>query len=374
MKPDKAIIVSGVNLYKAGSLKVMQDCLLALSSYVQEEGGRLIALVHKKELYEGYPGIEFLEFPQSRKSWLHRLYYEYIHFRKLSLDYKPSLWLSMHDMTPNVVAPVRAVYCHNTSAFYKSGWREIVCDYRFFLFSLFYNKLYRINIKKNNYVIVQQQWLREGFERIFGIDNVIVASPEIKQWAAGEEKTETRRREKKEGYSFFYPSVPRTYKNFELACRAAQLLQKAGISDFRVYLTLDGSENKYAKELYRKYHTVDNIRFVGFLSREEMEYYYSQSDCLLFPSKLESWGLPVMEAKERAMPVLLADLPYAKETIGAYEQAAFFNPADARELASLMGELIRGEAPFTPTRSIDYKQPYVNTWHALFDMLLKDIA
>ena len=370
MKQSKVIIVSGVNLYKAGSLKVMQDCLLALASYVKGDGYRLIALVHKKKLYEdeGYRGIEFLEFPKSRKSWLHRLYYEYIHFRKLSLRYKPDLWLSMHDMTPNVVAPVRAVYCHNTSAFYKSGWKEMGYDCRFFLFSLFYNKLYRINIKKNNYVIVQQQWLREEFERIFGINNVVVASPEFKTFKEFKDFKALK------DYSFFYPSIPRTYKNFELVCRAAELLLKDGINNFRIYLTLDGSENKYAKELYRKYHTVDNIRFIGFQDRDGMEHHYSRSDCLLFPSKLESWGLPVMEAKERAMSVLLADLPYAKETIGAYEQAAFFNPDDARELASLMGELIRGAAPFTPTRSIAYKQPHVNTWHALFDILLKDTA
>ena len=37
--------------------------------------------------------------------------------------------------------------------------------------------MYKINIKSNNYVIVQQEWIRKKFEETFGINNVIVALP-----------------------------------------------------------------------------------------------------------------------------------------------------------------------------------------------------
>ena len=60
-----------------------------------------------------------MEFKDSKKSYLKRLYYEYIYFKKLSEKLKPYLWLSLHDMTPNVVADKKVVYCHNPMMFYK---------------------------------------------------------------------------------------------------------------------------------------------------------------------------------------------------------------------------------------------------------------
>ena len=68
------------------------------------------------------------------KSYLHRCYYEYFYFKKLSDKYKPFLWLSLHDMTPNVEANIRAVYCHNPSPFYDISIKEFFLDPRFGLF------------------------------------------------------------------------------------------------------------------------------------------------------------------------------------------------------------------------------------------------
>jgi hypothetical protein len=36
---------------------------------------------------------------------------------------------------------------------------------------------FEINIKKNNYVVVQQEWMREAFKKMFLIDNIVVALP-----------------------------------------------------------------------------------------------------------------------------------------------------------------------------------------------------
>jgi glycosyltransferase involved in cell wall biosynthesis len=370
MKEKKLIIVSGINLYRAGSLKIMQNCLAALATYVKNEY-KILALVYKQSLYEANPYIEFIEFPKSRYSWLHRIYYEYFYFYKLSMRYKPYCWLSMHDMTPNVVAPLRAVYCHNTSPFYTSSWSDVFLDYHFFLFSFFYNALYRINLKKNTYVIVQQEWLRKEFERIFKINNVLVALPEIKHEIKPVNKPLSVKEKNKE-IIFFYPSIPRVYKNFEAICIAARILLRNKISGFQIYLTISQSENKYAKKIYRKYHTVENVHFIGLQSRSRMNYYYELCDCLLFPSKLESWGLPLTEAKEWQKPILSADLPYAKETIGVYDKVKFFNPNDPQELALRMSEFIQGRILFEQTHIIEYKQPWVNTWNGLFDVLLKN--
>jgi len=67
--------------------------------------------------------------------------------------------------------------------------------------------------------------------------------------------------------------------------------------------------------------------------------YYQKVKCVIFPSKLETWGLPITEAKELKKPLILSDLSYAHETLGNYEKVLFFNPDSAQELAKKM-ELI----------------------------------
>ena len=119
------------------------------------------------------------EFPNSKRSWLHRLYYEYIRFRSLSAALRPQLWLSLHDMTPNVHAERQAVYCHNAAPFYRLRFQDAVLEPRFALFVLLYGMLYSINLGKNRFVIVQQQWMRREFESRFGARGVSWRIPSL---------------------------------------------------------------------------------------------------------------------------------------------------------------------------------------------------
>jgi len=168
--------VSGINLFRGGTLKIMQDCIAALSAYCKDQF-EIIALVHNENQYPEYPNVRYISFPKSRKSWFFRLYYEYIGFMRLSKQWKPWCWFSLHDTTPNVRAEHRMVYCHNTFSFYNPGFRNLFVQPDIVMFSLFSRFIHRINIRRNDFVIVQQEWLRETFKRQFGIENVVVSLP-----------------------------------------------------------------------------------------------------------------------------------------------------------------------------------------------------
>ena len=60
-----------------------------------------------------------------------------------------------------------------------------------------------------------------------------------------------------------------------------------------MHFTISGNENKYAKQLLDKYKGISEIKFLGLLSREQVFTIYQQCDALIFPSKLETWGLPI---------------------------------------------------------------------------------
>lgn len=92
----------------------------------------------------------------------------------------------------------------------------------------------------------------------------------------------------------FYPAVPRIFKNFEVIIRAAQILQDKNI---HFILLLIITENKYAKRIYKLASELKNVHFLGYLNATEMVNFIKIQILFVSPSKLETWGLPLSEAK-----------------------------------------------------------------------------
>lgn len=363
MKPR--IVLSGVNFIEAGPLSIYGDALRELA---ENFGDRyeIVALVHRRDLFD-IPGITYLEFPGIKTSWLRRIRFEYWDCRALSRRLQPHLWLSMHDMTPNVTAAVRAVYCHNPAPFYRLRLREALTDWTFTLFTLLYRFLYAINLRKSHYIVVQQQWLREEFARRYHHPNIVVAHPSIQRLAIPARSDEPGARHI---CRFFYPTYPRSFKNLEVVLEAARILERSRVSGFEIWLTVDGTENTYSARMFSQYQDLGSIRWLGILPRDRVRELYGDADCLLFPSKLETWGMPISEFQQTGKPMLVADLPYAHETVGTYDSVQFFPPDNPPTLADDMALFIRGELQFRRTIGAPLPPPFALNWNQLFQILL----
>ena len=358
------IVVSAVNLRKGGTLTVLRDCLRYLSG---RQDLHVTALVHKRELCD-YPGIDYIELPWSTKSWLCRLWCEYVTMNRISRRLpKTDLWLSLHDTSPRVQAKRQAVYCHTLFPFMKSRLRDWRMDYKIGLFSLLTKYAYRWNVHSNRYLIVQQAWMRDAMASLTGVDtsSIIVAPPAFRPLGIPSIKPVVP-------YTFLYPSTADVHKDFETLCEAARILeQRMGEGRFKVLLTVRGDENRYARWLHRRWNDVRSLELRGFLPRERLAMAYGNASCLVFPSRAESWGLPISEFLPTGKPMILADLPYAHETAAGAKEVAFFPVSDAGTLADLMQAAAEGrDDVFRPVRQPDIKPPYARSWEALFNLLL----
>jgi len=371
MDKPKNIIVSAVNLTEGGPLTILNACLKTLSDNYGYNYN-IIAIVHDKNLCE-YPNIEYLNYPKIKKSWIKRIYFEYFYLKKLSLRLRPYLWFSLHDMTPNVISEKQVVYCHNSTPLYKTRLRDLYFSRTIFLYTLFYKYLYKINIKKNTYIVVQQNWIREAFSSIFNLskNKIIVATPILQKKDLSLQNKNCF--DNKGPYRFFYPAFPRLFKNFELLCEAVKILYKNIGNKFEVIITINGNENKYARWVYRKYKNISQIKFVGLLSTEQIEEYYQSSNCLVFPSKLESWGLPISEFIPYRKPILVSNLEYAYETAMGADMVDFFDVNKVENLADKMRLLINGNQNFLkPCKKELINEPFANSWKDLFKILLNE--
>jgi hypothetical protein len=360
----KKLVISGINLTEGGPLTALKDCLKSAHEALGESW-EIIALVHKKELFND-SAIRFIEFPNAKKSWFIRLYYEWIKFRNLSIILKPDIWLSFHDVTPNVFAKKRIVYCHNPSPFFTLNLKDFFYEPKLYIFNMFYDYIYKINIKKNSFVIVQQRWIKKEFQRKYKPKKVIVSYPIIpyQSFARIEKKNNT--------VNFFYPALPRVFKNIELVCQATSILNERYKNKFNLYLTLSGNENRYARHIFQKYSSMSNVKFVGRLSLEQMADHYSSMDCLIFPSRMETWGLPISEAKDYRLPILVSDLPFAHETVGNYDKVKFFNCLDARSLSDIMASMIEGTIKYDLNIIQDESKPDALNWDELLLLITKE--
>lgn len=359
----RLLVVSAVNFTEGGPLTVLRHCVAAARAELPD--WRIVVMAHRRELL-GDVGVEVMEFPQIKGSWFRRLQLEWSGFNKLSKKLKPDLWLSLHDVTPRVEAREQAVYCHNPSIFYTISLREALQEPKFLLFNLFYGLVYGTFIRRNRRVIVQQEWLREEFRRRFRPHSIVVAHP-------SNDVSATHGDIRPGGKTIFlYPSLPRVFKNLEALGEAAILLNRRGIAGFEIRMTVDGTENAYARWLKRKFDAVPGLSFIGRQDSAQMRQQYDAASALVFPSRLETWGLPITEAKNFGLPILVADAPYAHETVGTYDTVSFFPLNDAEALADQMQALIERTWKPLGNRASETAAPFASDWSQLIRILTEN--
>ncbi|WP_276257294.1 glycosyltransferase [Haloglomus litoreum] len=71
-----------------------------------------------------------------------------------------------------------------------------------------------------------------------------------------------------------------------------------------------------------------DVRFLGFLDREELPAFYSSLDAFLFPSPVETQGLVALEANACGTPVVGVDSGALAETVDEGETGFHFEPGD----------------------------------------------
>ena len=365
---SKCVVVSAVNFSGGGGLKILIDSLETAAKCFTADWN-IIALVHDKKLVN-ISRVHCIEFPDSKTSWWKRIYLEWFYFKILSNKLKPDLWLSLHDITPRVVSRRQAVYCHNASPFYKLSLKESYLDPIFFLFNKFYVYLYGINIYRNYAVIVQQEWLRKRFLKRYNHSNIVVAHPVMDDLCNTSIDINLRQADKK---IFFYPSLPRVFKNFEVLFQAAASLPYNIQCQIEIRFTFDGSESRYARNMISHFGNQPIFQFIGRQNRNQMSRNYAECNVVLFPSKLESWGLPITEAKEWGKPLLVADIDYAYEAVGDYKYVSFLPPDDPSTWAQAIGDVVKQKHNFSGHAGSTPPEPYVRDWVELWQFLNKNL-
>jgi glycosyltransferase involved in cell wall biosynthesis len=82
----------------------------------------------------------------------------------------------------------------------------------------------------------------------------------------------------------------------------------------------------------------DAVAFPGYVSDADLEGLYAIADCFAFPSSNEGFGLPLLEAMARDVPVVCADASALPEVVG--DAALLVDPESTTALAGAIGDVL----------------------------------
>lgn len=89
------------------------------------------------------------------------------------------------------------------------------------------------------------------------------------------------------------------------------------------------------------------------LSDKSLEHAYTHATSLVFPSYVEGFGLPLVEAMQRGLPAMASDIPVFREIGGEY--MAYFDLGDPQNLADMVIDMESGGAFPAPLDLDDWR-------------------
>jgi glycosyltransferase involved in cell wall biosynthesis len=138
----------------------------------------------------------------------------------------------------------------------------------------------------------------------------------------------------------FLPASLERHKRIDVLIRS---LQYVADPELDVWIAgTDEIDPPYAAELRglaASLGLASRVRFLGVVPYRSILHYYRGAVALAFPSLLETFGHPMLEAMLAGTPIIAADLPSLREIAG--DIALYFPPDDPIELAHAVDELRR---------------------------------
>jgi len=249
---------------------------------------------------------------------------------KLIFDRKKSKYLSFINI-PSVLLALfqveQIVYIHNSYIFKNIRVKFI---YLRFLIRL------AIFLNKNITFYVQTQIVKDNFQDTFNFTNIKVMpfydSDKLKKYQVLHSSNVFI-------YDFIYLGLPSDHKNHDRLLDALEIIPKNIV--FNIAMTVPENEEELLKRIkaqnFTSHITIINL---GLLSYNEAMEVLTKSKCLIFPSLLETFGLPLIEAQIVGLDILASKLSYVDDVI---EPTDTFDPLDKIDIKNCITRYILNE-------------------------------
>jgi glycosyltransferase involved in cell wall biosynthesis len=336
-----------------GALTILQDFTDYLVS--KDTGVDWVLFVSSDVISSSVPWVHIMHTPWPKWSIVARFLWEMVGARLAVERAGVDGILSMQNMTVVGCSLPQVVYVHQSLPFatwmHWSVWRWSETELA--LRARVQKPLILHSVRVAQRTIVQTQWMKKAVAEATHVstERIVVVRPAIGGRIANSSCGIS-------GYTgsipdFFLPAAPVKYKDHESLLRAVRILQDEGIPR-TVLLTIKGNENSCARHIAVEAKALGGaVILAGQLPREQILGLYSRS-ILVFPSRLETFGLPLLEARQAGGWIVASDTPFAREILEGYSRVVFSRPCSPRNLAESMQvawHSSRDDRPWHPIES-----------------------
>jgi glycosyltransferase involved in cell wall biosynthesis len=143
----------------------------------------------------------------------------------------------------------------------------------------------------------------------------------------------------------------------------------------RPLLVLPGYPTAHEMELRARAELLgvsEDVRFPAWVSAAELEGLWAVARAFVFPSLYEGFGLPVLEAMARGVPVACSAIPALREVVG--DAALLFAPHDEQAIAQALQRLLGDPALAESLRARGLRRAHEFTWERAARRTLESYA
>ena len=194
-------------------------------------------------------------------------------------------------------------------------------------------------LRRADGIRVVSQRLKNQLVEEFGLPaDKIIAIPIFVDFSV---KPADRQRREEDG-KFVFLTVSRLVevKNIPLQFSALKQLRKTK-PQAELWLVGDGPEKSRLEKLARELMLGEAVKFLGWQNRTED--FYRQADAFVLTSNSEGWGMVVIEAASRGLPIIMTDVGCAGEVIKNEDSGLVVPVKETAPLINAMERLIDDE-------------------------------
>lgn len=349
------IVVNDIAASSGGALSILKGFYNFLVKSKHGRENEWIFLL-SDDYIEETDNIKVIVLDEIKKKWISRLKFDLYSGKSFISELKPDVVFSLQNTITFGLNIPQVLYMHQSLPFQKvkkfsffKSEERVLAVYQFII-----GKLIKESVKKADITVVQTKWIKNAVIEVTNIspNKIINVFPPQEGYIKIKGNRQINNK------YFFYPAANNLYKNHQCIYDACTVLRKRGIEDYRISLTIEGGNIEH------------NISYLGNISYEQVIEKYNTS-ILIFPSYIETIGLPLLEARQVGTIILASDCPFSREVLVGYENGYFFDPFKPQQLAELMEEVILGQIKIKKTVAKKNDNNNLNNgWQKVIDILL----
>lgn len=335
------VLLNAVSAKMGGAANYLRNIACELESLAPEDEFVCVVPDEQVVTFRGLArNLQVIGTPVSNDSYLRRLWFDQVTLRRMLRREKIDVLYSTANLGM-LGCPSRQVLLVRNMLYFSPAYEQLLVSAG--LKARFENTLRRWlvcrSVKSADTVLTPSRAMLDALlDRCPASGSKTVVNPYGVRPARARRATNTPFHERGSAVTLLYTSLYAEHKNLGTLLRALQELIKSGV-EYRLMTPADpdwqgpGRTATWQRDsqMARNPELSRHLEFTGVLNGEAIARLYALADVFVYPSIIESFGHPLLEAMAAGLPVVAADAPVNRELCA--DSAIYFSSHDAADCA-----------------------------------------